>query len=181
MVFTPAANWHGIETFIYTVKDSHGGSDTASVTVTIRSINDLPVANDDTYDIDEDSAQADREFSVLSNDTDADLASGVDTETMTIVSVGSVDAAVCTVEIIESGTKVRINPIADWNGTTTFTYTIQDGDEQQSTATVTVNIAQVNDAPEAGNDTGSADEDHAAVIDVLENDKLIPIRKQISI
>ena len=127
VVFTPADNWHGTETFTYTVEDSHGGSDTASVTVTINSVNDLPVANDDTYTIDEDSAQADREFSVLSNDTDADLTSGVDTETMTIVSVDSVDTAVCTVDRIESDTKVRINPIADWNGTTTFTYTIQDG------------------------------------------------------
>ena len=168
VVFTPTANWHGTETFTYTVNDSHGGSDTASVTVTINAVNDLPVANDDTYTIDED-AQDEWMFTVLANDTDDDKTSGVDTETLTIVSVADVDAAVCTVDIVDD-TKILFNPIEHWNGTTTFTYTIEDLSEATTTATVTVNINQVNDNPEAVDDTGSAQEDNAATIDVLNND-----------
>ena len=42
ITYTPALNFFGMETFTYTISDGNGGSDTASVTVTVTSVNDSP-------------------------------------------------------------------------------------------------------------------------------------------
>ena len=127
-------------------------------------VNEAPVANDDTYDKDygikEDVLAT---LDVLANDTDGDLATNPDEEHLTIVEVSLVDTSQCTVEIINEGTALSIKSAGDWNGETTFDYTIRDALERGVDCYVTVYINQVNDNPEALNDTGSADEDHAAV------------------
>ena len=45
--FTPAANFNGTASFEYTVSDGNGGTDTGLVTITVTSVNDAPVAEDD--------------------------------------------------------------------------------------------------------------------------------------
>jgi hypothetical protein len=40
--YTPAANYNGIDSFTYTISDGHGGSDTATVTMTVTPVNDAP-------------------------------------------------------------------------------------------------------------------------------------------
>ena len=67
--YTPSANFHGSDSFTYTISDGHGGTDTATVIVTIGSVNDPPVAVDDAISTNEDTAVT---ISVLANDTDAD-------------------------------------------------------------------------------------------------------------
>jgi VCBS repeat-containing protein len=42
VTYTPAANFHGTDTFTYTIFDGNGGRSTATVTVTVTSVNDLP-------------------------------------------------------------------------------------------------------------------------------------------
>ncbi|HEX3145653.1 MAG TPA: Ig-like domain-containing protein, partial [Pyrinomonadaceae bacterium] len=42
LTYTPATDYSGTDTFTYTISDGHGGSDTASVNVTINAINDTP-------------------------------------------------------------------------------------------------------------------------------------------
>jgi DNA/RNA endonuclease G (NUC1) len=41
--FTPNANYFGPDSFTYTVEDGNGGSDTATVNVTVTNVNDAPV------------------------------------------------------------------------------------------------------------------------------------------
>ncbi len=41
--YTPAANFFGTDSFTYTVSDGHGGSDTATVNITVTNVNDAPV------------------------------------------------------------------------------------------------------------------------------------------
>jgi hypothetical protein len=43
VTYTPEADWFGDDSFTYTVSDGQGGTDTASVTVTVTSLNDPPV------------------------------------------------------------------------------------------------------------------------------------------
>jgi len=43
LTYTPNANFFGTDSFIYTVRDSKGGIDTAKVNVTVGSIDDAPV------------------------------------------------------------------------------------------------------------------------------------------
>ena len=42
LTYTPAANFHGSDTFTYTISDGRGGTDTADVSVTVTSVNDPP-------------------------------------------------------------------------------------------------------------------------------------------
>src|SRR5207249_4477827 len=44
--YTPNANYNGGDSFPYTVSDGNGGTDTASVAVTVTPVNDPPVATD---------------------------------------------------------------------------------------------------------------------------------------
>ncbi|KPJ58544.1 MAG: hypothetical protein AMJ46_14050, partial [Latescibacteria bacterium DG_63] len=65
VTYTPNANYHGTDSFIYEVSDGNGGTDTATVTVTVNPVNDPPVANDDTASTPEDTAIL---INVLAND-----------------------------------------------------------------------------------------------------------------
>ncbi|MBW8328284.1 MAG: VCBS domain-containing protein [Thiobacillus sp.] len=42
LVYTPNANWSGTDTFTYTIRDSNGGIDTASVSVVVTPVADAP-------------------------------------------------------------------------------------------------------------------------------------------
>jgi VCBS repeat-containing protein len=100
--------------------------------------NHLPVATDDTYRTNEDSALTMAAPGVLSNDTDADgdpltavVANGPAHGTLTLNSNGS----------------CIYTPAANYNGSDTFTYTIDDGHGGTATANVNITVTPVNDPP----------------------------------
>ncbi len=45
--YTPDADFNGTDSFSYAISDGRGGTDTATVTVTVDPVNDVPVAQDD--------------------------------------------------------------------------------------------------------------------------------------
>ncbi|RDJ14911.1 VCBS domain-containing protein, partial [Rhizobium grahamii] len=70
-----------VESFTVQVTDSHGATDTQTVTITVRGTNDAPVANDDTFTASEDGVSSHASSAnplvvgnVLTNDTDVDNA-----------------------------------------------------------------------------------------------------------
>ncbi len=154
--YSPNKNYHGEDSFTYTVEDNKGGSATATVTITINPVNDAPVAVDDTETLDEDD---DVLIEVLENDTDVDL----DEINITAFTQGSNGT------VTQEENKLRYTPNIDFHGTDSFTYTISDGTET-STATVTITTNSIDDAPNAEGDTATLDEDASILIDVLEND-----------
>ena len=54
VTYTPNENYNGSDSFTYTTSDGQGGTDTATVMITVNSVNDAPVANDDAAATDED-------------------------------------------------------------------------------------------------------------------------------
>jgi VCBS repeat-containing protein len=155
--YTSTANFHGIDSFQYTVSDGVGGSATGLVTVTINSVNDAPVATDDSATTDEDLPVL---IEVLANDAD------VDGDTLAIASFS--DGANGTVTQV--GNDLRYTPNLDFNGSDSFTYSVSDGAGGTDTALVTITINAVNDAPVATVDSATTGEDVAVSIDVLAND-----------
>ena len=68
--FSPAANYHGAVSFDYVVSDGNGGSDTGTVTGTVTSVNDNPVADDDVFTTAEDVTSG--SIALLPGDVDVD-------------------------------------------------------------------------------------------------------------
>lgn len=147
------------DTFTYSLVP--GGS-TAEVSVTVTCVDDAPVAVDDATTVVEDAVAG--AVDVLANDTD------VDAGELAVRSVTQPGDG--TVVITGDGTGVTYAPDADHcttgGGTPdTFTYTLNGG----STATVTVTVTCVDDAPVAVDDVTTVVEDSAAAaVDVLGND-----------
>ncbi|MES9970665.1 MAG: tandem-95 repeat protein, partial [Candidatus Thiodiazotropha sp.] len=147
-VYTPNPDFNGTDTFTYTVDDGNGGTDTATVTVTVDAVNDTPVAVDDNIDTDEDVPVT---VDVLPNDSDPDG------DVLEIVSVTQGANGTVTIDPV-TGNPVY-TPDADFNGTDTFTYTIDDGTGSTDTATVTVTVNEVNDLPEITPATATVSEE----------------------
>ena len=134
--YAPELNWHGTDRFTYTVSDESGLTATATVTMTVLPVNDAPEAVDDEAETLEDEAVV---VDVLVNDTDADG------DPIRVVSVGPAGHGATTM----APHRVRYSPDPNWHGTDRFVYTIADPDGLTATATVTMTVLPVNDAPEA--------------------------------
>src|SRR5205807_4627271 len=52
--YTPAADFNGTDSFTYRASDGSLSSNVATVTITVRPVNDAPVAANDSYTTDED-------------------------------------------------------------------------------------------------------------------------------
>ena len=161
VTYTPHANYHGSDTFSYTVSDGRGGTDTANVTITINPVNDAPTAVDDAG-VTEAATAVD--IDVLANDTDVDG----DSLSVSDVTQGSHGA----VEINANGT-VKYTPEAGFAGLDSFTYTADDGNGGTDTATVTVVVSAPAGGVDAVDDIATTPEDTAVSIAVLANDTTI--------
>ncbi|MDV7213490.1 beta strand repeat-containing protein, partial [Azotobacter beijerinckii] len=164
--FTPTAHWNGTTSFTYTLSDGNGGTDTATVSVTVTPVNDAPDAVNDSFTVAEDSGAT--VLNLLANDSFAPDTG--ETLTVTAVTQPAVGGSVTLV-----GGVVSFTPTANWNGTTSFTYTLSDGNGGTDTATVSVTVTPVNDAPDAVNDSFTVAEDSGAtVLNLLANDSFAP-------
>ena len=136
--YQPNANFNGVDTITYTVSDGAGGVTTGELKITVQAVEDAPVAANDGIDAIEDTLL--ENITVLENDTDADG----DLLTVT-TAVSTAGGAVS----INADGSLNYQAPANFTGEDTITYTISDGNEGVSTATVTVTVASVNDAPVA--------------------------------
>ena len=130
-------------------------------------VNDPPDAVDDpNVAAGEDTAVI---IDVVSNDTDPD--GNLDPASVTVVSGPGSGSALPTAG--QPG-KITYTPIADFNGSDSFTYQVCDTELLCDTALVTVTVNPVNDAPVATDDSATTGEDTAVNIDVQANDNAGP-------
>ncbi|MEZ6112146.1 MAG: tandem-95 repeat protein [Pirellulaceae bacterium] len=167
VLYTPASGLTGQETFTYTVSDGNGGTSTATVTVNGVPANDPPTVVNESFTVQEDAAQA--SFDVLANDSTADAG-----ETLTIASVGTASQG-GQVSLSTNKLQLQYKPAANFSGTETVTYVVDDSRGGTATGTATFTVTGVNDPPTATDDTLTALSGTAAtVLDVLANDSIVP-------
>ncbi|MFK8114500.1 MAG: Ig-like domain-containing protein [Rubripirellula sp.] len=131
LFYTPPSGFIGRDVFSYTVVDQFGNRSTAPVVVNVSFQTNVPIALDDTFDVPQNSVN--RALNVLDNDI-VSLFGGL---TITSVTSGSEGG---TVNVVGGGQSLRYTPIAGFNGTEQFTYSLQDAAGSVSSATVTVNL-----------------------------------------
>jgi VCBS repeat-containing protein len=161
--YTPNANFNGGDTFTYTITDGIA-TDTATVTITVNAVNDPPTTVNDAFSATEDTILSVPAPGVLANDSDVD--SGSITATLGATPLNG------TVVLNPDGS-FSYTPNANFNGSDSFTYTATDGTSPSAPATVTINVAAVNDPPVVVNDAYSATEDLPLTVPapgVLSND-----------
>ncbi|MCY2991008.1 MAG: S8 family serine peptidase [Planctomycetota bacterium] len=151
--FRPAADRSGQTIITVTVTDGgldgdlattgDNGSFVQSFTVTVQAVNDPPLARNDELSTDEDTLLEIPWSTLFQNDSDVDSPRAG----WTMAAVGS--ATHGAVANDSSNQRVTFQPEADFHGRDHFTYTLDDGQGGQSTATVGIEVASVNDRPTA--------------------------------
>ncbi len=165
--YTPNSNFSGADTFTYQASDGTASSNIATVTINVTAVNDAPLAFNDSYAVNEDATlTVAAAQSVLANDTDADAGTTLSAILVTGPSNGSLT--------LNSDGTFTYTPAANFKGTDTFTYQVSDGTVLGNSATVTITVTAVNDAPVAVNDSYVVNEDATLVVaaaqSVLVND-----------
>lgn len=158
--YTPAAGFHGVDSFVYRINDGRGGVSQATVTITVDT---PPAAVDDNVTTLPDTKSA---ISVLANDTDLDH----DALQLSIVTTPGHGTAT----VNNNGTPADFRddfidyvPRAGYIGADSFGYEVSDG--FGATARATVNLL-VTWLPVAGDDQALVPPGTAKGIAVLTND-----------
>lgn len=131
LVYTPAANYNGQDSFTFKANDGKLDSSATPVTITINPVDDAPVAINDSYGVAQDTALTVTTVGVLSNDSD------VDGDPLTAVAVSGPTHGTLTLSANGSFT---YRPASGYTGPDSFTYRADDGTES-SVATVSLTVA----------------------------------------
>jgi hypothetical protein len=130
LVYTPAPDYSGGDSFSFVVGDGKTQSAAATVSIGVAAVNDAPTAAADSATVVRNSSAV--SIAVLSNDSD------VDGDALTVVAV--TQPANGSVSIAPDGRSVRYTPRRNYRGNDVFTYTVSDGRGRTATASVVVTV-----------------------------------------
>jgi hypothetical protein len=149
VTYTPNANYHGLDSFTYLANDGMAESAPAQVDINVLPINDGPIADEQILETPEETA-----INIVLTGTDIDgdsLAFLVTTEPQHGILSGIAPNLIYT-------------PNADYNGSDSFQFQLNDGRSISNDAMVNITVRPVNDAPVADNTFIQTDEDTAATV-----------------
>jgi hypothetical protein len=131
LTYTPDANFHGPDTFSFTVNDGTETSAPELISIGVSPVNDAPVAGSDAYSTLQDTELAVAAPGVLANDTDPEgdaltvsLEAGPASGTLALNANGS----------------FTYTPTAGFTGVDSFSYTVSDGNGGADSAVVNVTV-----------------------------------------
>jgi hypothetical protein len=153
VVFHPTPNYNGPASFTYRVADgtaatvgAHASSNTATASITVNPVNDIPVIDANSATTNEDNPV---NVTMVGHDVEDGTALHYTVSSQpTSGSAACTDPGVCT-----------YSPNLDFNGTDSYIVKGTDNEGGSSTATVTITVVAVNDAPVATDDTVTVPED----------------------
>jgi len=123
--YTPNANFNGTDSFTYVANDGTIDSAPATINITVKAVNDTPVAN--------------------SQDLTTDINTALDI-TLTGTDIDEDSLSYTIVQSPANGTlsgtapNLTYTPDQDYTGTDSFTFTVNDGTTDSTEATVSINI-----------------------------------------
>ena len=134
LTYIPNADFNGSDSFTYTANDGTVDSAVATVTLTIAAVNDLPVANAASFTTAEDTGVS---VTLTGSDTEGSALAYA-------VAIGPANGSL-------SGTAPNLTytPTANFFGGDSFTFTVNDGTDTSTAASVTLVVTPVNDLPVA--------------------------------
>ena len=133
VVYTPTPNYNGPDAFTFAVSDGNGGIATATVSITVTPVNDNPTAQAQNVSVNEDSSVA---IVLSASDVDGDALA----YSYSLPAHGTLTG---------TGNNVTYQPSANYNGSDSFAFTVDDGHGGSSTAVISITVVPVNDAPVA--------------------------------
>ncbi|MDT5063794.1 MAG: hypothetical protein QOH63_4253, partial [Acidobacteriota bacterium] len=140
---SPAANLSGTTTITVTVNGSNSQTMSDTFVLTVNAVNDAPVADSQSVTTNEDTPKA---ITLTGSD--------VDSSSLSYIIVANPAHGT----LSGSAPNLTYTPSANYNGTDSFTFKINDGSADSNIATVSITINAVNDAPQALNDSYSTNE-----------------------
>jgi len=162
--YTPDVNFYGADSYTYEACDAGGVCDEATVTINVGAQNDPPVAVDDSYSTDEDTAISVNAPGILGNDTD------VDGDPLTVSLLTQPENG--TLSQNDDGS-FTYTPDENYNGPDSYIYQACDSLGECGSATVYITVNPVNDMPVALNDSYTTTQDTTLTVNtsgLLEND-----------
>ena len=146
VVYIPATDQNGTDTFAFKVNDGSLDSNVAVVSILINTVNDGPVATDDFYTTGKDTALSLAAPGLLGNDNDRD---SIQSTVTALLVTGPSHAESFT---LNADGSFVYTPALNFVGTDSFTYRANDGTADSNPATVTIAVVQGNNTPIASND-----------------------------
>jgi RHS repeat-associated protein len=152
LVYVPAPNYNGSDSFVFRVNDGESDSNEALVEINVEAVNDAPVADNQSVNTREDNAApvvltgSDRDGDVLSYRIDSQPLHGT---------------------LAGAGKNFTYTPQPNYNGPDTFTFVTNDGTLDSPTATVSILVGTENDAPVTHDQAAETDEDNPVSITLL--------------
>jgi VCBS repeat-containing protein len=142
LVYTPAKNYYGPDSFTYKASDGKLDSNVATVSITVARVNQPPVSTGDSYATNENTPLSVASPGILGNDTDPD------NNPLTAALVTG--PAHGTLSLNANGSFVY-TPAQNYYGSDSFTYKPFDGALYGNATTVTLTVNHVNQPPVAVN------------------------------
>ncbi|MGV7226025.1 MAG: tandem-95 repeat protein [Nitrosopumilus sp.] len=133
--YAPNPDFNGDDEFTYHANDGIVDSNVATASIEVTPVNDPPIADDNSFVIDEDTSLND---SVTGSDIDGDL----------LTFAKATDPANGMISVTPSGA-FTYTPNADYNGSDSFTFVSNDGMVNSAPATISIEVTPVNDPPVA--------------------------------
>ncbi|MBN1815533.1 MAG: tandem-95 repeat protein, partial [Anaerolineae bacterium] len=134
LIYSPHADYHGLDSLAFTVDDGQASSEPAEVTIEVTAVNDVPVANG------------------------LSVAAAEDTPLDVVLTGSDVDGDPLTYRVVLTpshgtltGTAPSLSylPAPDYHGADSLIFVAHDGTADSEPAAVTITITPVNDAPVA--------------------------------
>ncbi len=132
LTYSPAANFNGSDSFTFRVNDGKVNSATATISITVTAVNDAPLATANSVTTAEDTP-----VPITLSGTDPDANSLI----FSVVNAPAHGA------LTGTAPNLTYSPAANFTGADSFTFRVNDGSVNSATATISITVTALNDAP----------------------------------